>query len=61
MDHVYHIYAKDKCVYHNLTEEEFKQTWPMILSMADLLGYESKKDLSYECLTRDKEYLNSSY
>ena len=22
----YHIYAKDKCLYHNLKQEEFEQT-----------------------------------
>lgn len=63
MDKVYHIYAKDQCLYHNLSEGEFNVTWEMLDKMIELLGGEnfSKKDLSYECLTRDKEYLNASY
>lgn len=61
MDKVYHVYVKNTCVYHNLTDEEFNKTWSMLNTMVDLLGNYNKEDLSYECLTRDKEYLNASY
>ena len=64
MDKVYHIYAKGKCLYHNLSEGDFKITWEMLDKMVDLIGGRdlSKGDLSYECLTKDrKEYLNASY
>ena len=61
MDRVYHVYVKNTCIYHNLTEEEFKKTWEMLNVMVDLLGNYNKEDLSYECLVRDKEYLNASY
>lgn len=61
MDTVYHVYVKNTCIYHNLTEEEFNNTWSMLNTMVNLLGNYSKEDLSYECLARDKEYLNASY
>jgi hypothetical protein len=61
METVYHVYVKNTCVYHSLTEEEFKKTWEMLNVMVDLLGNYAKEDLSYECLTKDKEYLNASY
>ena len=45
----YHIYAKDRCFYHNLRQEEFEQTWEMLNVMVGLLktDYEAE-DLSYE-------------
>ena len=45
----YHIYAKDRCLYHNLKQEEFDQTWEMLNVMVGLLktDYEAE-DLSYE-------------
>lgn len=61
MDNVYHVYVKDTCIYHSLPEDEFSKTWSMLNTMVDLLGNYNKEDLSYECLTRDKEYLNASY
>ena len=61
MDTVYHVYVKNTCIYHNLTEEEFNKTWEMLNVMVNLLGNYAKEDLSYECLTKDKEYLNASY
>ena len=62
METVYHVYVKNTCVYHSLTEEEFNKTWEMLNVMVDLLGNYAKEDLSYECLTKDKkEYLNASY
>lgn len=63
MDKVFHIYAKDKCLYYNLNEEEFNSTWKTLSQLVELLSVDGirKEDLSYECLARDKEYLNSSY
>ena len=45
----YHIYAKARCLYHNLKQEEFEQTWEMLNVMVGLLktDYEAE-DLSYE-------------
>ncbi len=60
---VYHIYAKDKCIYHSLSEEKFSETWEMLHRMVDLLGKDIEKDdLQYESLFVNKEVvLNSSH
>ena len=60
---IYHIYAKNRCVYHNLSEEKFSETWEMLHRMIDVLDVDiSKKDLQYEMLYVNKLIpLNSSY
>jgi len=49
MAKVYHIYAKDKCIFHSLEENEFRQTWNELNSMVGLMKTEYMvEDLSYE-------------
>ena len=46
-----HSYAKEKCLYCNLTEEEFEEKWELLKVMIDLLGGDYKQeDLCYERL-----------
>ena len=48
-DTTYHIYAKDKCLYCNLNQEDFEEKWQLLKVMIDLLGGEyTEEDLSYE-------------
>jgi hypothetical protein len=60
---IYHIYAKNRCVYHNLSEEKFSEVWEMLHRMIDVLDVDiSKEDLQYEMLYVNKLIpLNSSY
>ena len=60
---IYHIYAKNRCVYHSLSEEKFSETWEMLHRMIDLLDVDiSKEDLQYEMMYVNKLIpLNSSY
>ena len=60
---IYHIYAKDQCIYHSLSEEKFSDTWDMLHKIVEFLGKNiSKDDLSYEELCISKELiLNSSH
>jgi hypothetical protein len=60
---IYHIYAKDRCVYHNLSEEKFSETWEMLHRMIDVLDADiSKEDLQYEMMyVNNLIPLNSSY
>lgn len=60
---IYHIYAKDQCIYHSLSEEKFSDTWDMLHKMVEFLGKNiSKEDLSFEELYMNKELiLNSSH
>ena len=60
---IYHIYAKNRCVYHSLSEEKFSETWEMLHRMIDVLDVDiSKEDLQYEMMYVNKLIpLNSSY
>ena len=52
MEKVYHIYAKDRCLFSSLKEEEFKNTWKQLNSMVGLMKTDyTAEDLSYEELT----------
>ena len=45
----YHIYAQDRCLYANLEEEEFEETWELLNVMVGLLKTDyNAEDLSYE-------------
>ena len=49
MDKVYHIYAKKECLYNNLTEEQFNNTWNTLKGMVGLMQTDYQlEDLSYE-------------
>ena len=55
MDHtVYHIYAKDRCLYPCLKEDEFKKVWSDLQNMVGLMKTDyTLEDLSYEKLPAD--------
>jgi len=58
---VYHIYAKDACLFHSLKEEEFNITWDTLNKLVSVLDtrYETN-DLSYEELIVSKEAISNS-
>lgn len=60
---IYHIYAKDKCLFHSIKEDEFETTWSTINNMVGIMKTDyTIEDLSYEELTFQKEIsLNSSH
>lgn len=46
---VYHIYAKQECLYNNLSESQFNKTWETLKGMVGLMKTEyNQDDLSYE-------------
>ena len=48
-DKVYHIYAKKECLYNNLNEEQFNNTWETLKGMVGLMKTDYELgDLSYE-------------
>jgi len=63
MEKVYHIYAKDRCLFHSMKEEEFQTTWNTLNNMVGLMRTDyTTDDLSYEELLVNKEIsLNSSH
>ena len=47
-DTTYHIYARDKVLYHNLIKEDFEEKWEMLNVMVGLLKTDyTIEDLSY--------------
>jgi hypothetical protein len=62
-DKVYHIYAKDKCLFHSLKEEDFEPTWNTLKNLVGIMKTDyNVEDLSYEELLVNKEtVLNSSH
>jgi len=63
MEKVYHIYAKDKCLFHSLKEEEFTLTWKTLHRLVGIMKTEyTETDLSFIELTANKEtIINSSH
>ena len=49
MEKVYHIYAKEDCLYNNLNEKQFNKTWETLKGMVGLMQTDYQlEDLSYE-------------
>ena len=45
---LFHIYAKDKCLFHNIKEEDFSVTWNTIRGIVGLMQTDyNLEDLSY--------------
>ncbi len=56
MDSTYHIYAKNKCLYHNLNKEEFNQKWAEVNHLVGLMKTDyNEADLSYIELKEENE------
>ncbi len=58
---LYHIYAKNKCLFHSLKEEEFKITWSTLNRLIDILDTRyAGDDLTYEELLVNKQPVRES-
>jgi hypothetical protein len=57
MEKVYHIYAKEECIYVNLSTDEFNHTWETLKGMVGLMKTDyTFEDLSYEEIDRPLGY-----
>lgn len=46
---IYHIYAKNECIYHCIKEEDFNKTWSTLRNMVGLMKTDyTLDDLSFE-------------
>ena len=53
MEKVYHIYAKEECLYNNLSDRQFNNTWNTLKGMVGLMQTDYQlEDLSYEELVK---------
>ena len=54
---VFHIYAKNRCLYHNLDLEDFKEKWEMLNIMVGVLKTDYKaEDLDYVEVEEQKNH-----
>ena len=61
VEKIYHIYAKDKCLFHSLKEDEFYQTWNTLKTMVGLMKTDYEiSDLNYEELLVNKTVVQES-
>jgi hypothetical protein len=61
MEKIYHIYAKNQCLFHSIKEEEFEATWKTLNNMVGLMKTDyNVGDLSYEELFVNKEMISNS-
>jgi hypothetical protein len=63
MEKIYHIYAKDRCLFHSVKEEEFEITWNTLKNMVGIMKTDYEiSDLSYEeLMVNRKVSLEGSY
>ena len=58
---IYHIYAKDKCIFHSIKEEEFVATWKTLNQLVGIMHTDYvQNDLSYEELIVNKKMVQES-
>jgi hypothetical protein len=61
MEKIYHIYIKDRCLFHSIKEEEFHTTWKTLNNMVGIMKTDYVvEDLSYEELSAHKDVSLSS-
>ena len=63
MEKIYHIYAKDRCLFHSIKEDEFEITWKTLKNMVGIMHTDYEvSDLSYEeLMVNRKVSLDSSH
>ena len=63
MEKIYHIYAKDRCLFHSVKEDEFEITWKTLKNMVGIMHTDYEvTDLSYEeLMVNRKVSLDSSH
>jgi len=64
VEKIYHIYAKEMCLFHSIKEDEFKTTWNAVRNMVGIMKTDyDVEDLSYEELTlpAKQQLIESSY
>jgi len=56
MEKVYHIYAKDRCLFHSVSEDEFPVIWMTLKNMVGLMKTDYNiEDLSFEELSVNRK------
>ena len=59
---VFHIYLKDRCVLHSLSEDQFTRNWDMLHNLVGIMKTDyNAEDLTFEEVESVKEELDGSY
>ena len=59
---VFHIYLKDRCISHSLTERQFRSNWELLNNLVGIMKTDYKAtDLSYEMVEYNREDSEGSY
>jgi hypothetical protein len=63
MEKIYHIYAKERCLFHSIKEDEFEITWNTLRNMVGLMKTDyNVEDLSFiELVVNKNTVLESSH
>jgi len=56
-ENVYHIYAKDRCIYHSLKKEEFEIVWESLNNLVEIYTEVGRSDLQYEVVTKNPQLI----
>jgi len=59
-ERLYHIYAKDKCLYHSLSKSEFDVKWDALTKLVEVFTDYQRKDLTFEEVVRDRQLSGES-
>jgi len=58
---IYHIYAKDRCIFHSINQNEFEITWKSLNRLVTVLDTDyTKEDLSYEEVMMNQDVAQNS-
>lgn len=61
LEKIYHIYAKENCLFHSLKEDEFYTTWNTLKTMVGIMKTDYEvEDLTYEELLVNKAVIQES-
>lgn len=61
MEKIYHIYAKEKCLFHSVSEDEFPVIWETLNNMVGIMKTEYEAtDLTYEELVVNRKVVLES-
>ena len=59
---VFHIYLKDRCVLHSLSEDQFNNNWELLNNLVGVMKTDyTTDDLSFIEVESAKEELDGSY
>ena len=59
---VFHIYLKDRCVLHSLSEDQFNNNWELLNNLVGVMKTDyTTDDLSFTEVESAKEELDGSY